>query len=84
MGIVQSMLRVIARSSLVALWPYINKFGKWPVGARVIRFATGVYKHSAGSSYMLLQVSSMVCTQLKQYSECCVVNHASNGLESCL
>ena len=33
--------RVIAKSGLVALWPYIkfNKFGNWPVGAHVIRFA---------------------------------------------
>ena len=40
-----TMTRVIAKSALVALWPYIKKFGNWPVGAHVIRFAIGVDKH---------------------------------------
>ena len=40
-----TMIRVIAKSGLMALWPYINKFGNWPVGAHVIRFAIGIDKH---------------------------------------
>ena len=28
---------------LVALWPYINKFGNWPVGAHT--YDTGVDEH---------------------------------------
>ena len=45
---------VTAKRDLATLWPYTNKFGKWPVGAHVIRFATEVYKHStATSSHML-------------------------------
>ena len=38
-------------NGLVALWSY-NKFGYWPAGAHVIRFATGVAKHYAASSYV--------------------------------
>ena len=43
----------------MALWPYgyINKFGNWPVGAHVIRFAIGIDKHKP---CMLLRASSMV------------------------
>ena len=47
----------------MALWPYINKFGNWPVGARVIRFAIGVDKHKP---CMLLRASSMAYSA--QYS----------------
>ena len=47
----------------MALWPYINKFGNWPVGAHVIRFAIGVDKYKP---YMLLRASSMVYSA--QYS----------------
>ena len=35
---------VTAKSGQVALWPYITKFGNWPVAAHVIRFATEVHK----------------------------------------
>ena len=40
----------------MALWPYIRKFGNWPVGAHVIRFAIGVDKQKP---CMLLRASSM-------------------------
>ena len=47
----------------MALWPYVNKFDNWPVGAHVIRFAIGVDKYKP---YMLLRASSMVYSA--QYS----------------
>ena len=44
-----TIARVIAKSGPVALWlnGLTNKFGNWPFGAHVIRFATGVYKHQS-------------------------------------
>ena len=54
----------------MALWPYINKFGKWPVGAHVIRFATGVDKHKpvcyhAGTSSMAYRTMDSAVLVLK-------------------
>ena len=48
-------------NDLVALWPYINKFGNWPVGSHMIRFATGVDKQSHD---LKNSISAVLLTQL--------------------
>ena len=45
----------------MASWPYINKFGNWPVGAHVIRFAIGVDKHKPCMLYIASFVNGVQC-----------------------